>query len=308
MDSSDKPQPSNISNIQLPPLSDSSYENTFETPAHFASENFASAHQNNQTSNAPIRTVPTSQMSEEIIESREEAHWSTKMEFASESNKATIKEAGNPFTQEEIQASQSQYITDSSNLFYSNGMGQQEYQQQSYTESGYYYGNETANTAATVEGYASNYQDYSYAPSTYETAGYYSTDYGANNPYGAVPPTSVDIYQYDYNYDAQYAVSDQPIEQQIPVAAPYSGLNPFSEDGNAVPYQSDLPPQTNETPVDVSVYGSPPRAPPLPPPPAIAAGLGLPGLTQKTRTHDPFSWEAQESEIEQHGGAPLPPR
>jgi len=75
-----------------------------------------------------------------------------------------------------------------------------------------------------------------------------------------------------------------------------------------VPYQSDLPPQTNETPVDVSVYGSPPRAPPLPPPPAIAAGFGLPGFTQKTRTHDPFSWEAQESEIEQHGGALLPPR
>uniref|UniRef100_A0A915N389 SHD domain-containing protein n=1 Tax=Meloidogyne javanica TaxID=6303 RepID=A0A915N389_MELJA len=276
MDSSDKPQPSNISNIQLPPLSDSSYENTFETPAHFASENFASAHQNNQTSNAPVRTVPT-QMSEEIVESREEAHWSTKMEFASESNKATIKEVGNPFTQEETQASHSQYITDSSNLFYSNG-GQQEYQQQSYTEGGYYYGNETTNTAATAEGYASNYQDYSYAPSTYETAGYYSTDYGTNNPYGAVPPTSSDIYQYNYNYDGQYAaVSDPTIEQQIPVAAPYSGLNPFSEDGNAVPYQSDLPPQTNETPVD-------------------------------TRTHDPFSWEAQESEIEQHGGASLPPR
>jgi len=86
-------------------------------------------------------------MSEEIVESREEAHWSTKMEFASESNKATIKEAGNPFTQEETQASQSQYITDSSQLFYSNGMGQQEYQQQSYTE-GYYYGNEATNTAS----------------------------------------------------------------------------------------------------------------------------------------------------------------
>ncbi|CAK5018406.1 unnamed protein product [Meloidogyne enterolobii] len=314
MDSSDKPQSSNISNIQLPPLSDSSYENAFETPAHFASENFASAHQNNQASNAPIRTVPTSQMSEEIVESREEAHWSTKMEFASESNKATIKEAGNPFTLEETQASQSHYITDSSHLFYSNGTGQQEYQQQSYTEGGYYYGNETANTpasmfASTAEGYASNYQDYSYAPSTYETPGYYSTDYGANNPYGAVPPASSDIYQYNYNYDGQYAaVSDQPIEQQIPVAVPYSGLNPFSEDGNALPYKSDLPPQTNETPVDVSVYGSPPRAPPLPPPPVIAAGLGLPGLAQKTRTHDPFSWEAQESEIEQHGGAPLPPR
>ncbi|KAL7074603.1 hypothetical protein ACQ4LE_005710, partial [Meloidogyne hapla] len=314
---------SNISNIQLPPLSDSSCENTFETPAQFTSEHFASALQNNQESNAPIRNAPTSQMSEEIVESREEAHWSTKMEFASESNKATIKEAGNPFSEESFaqpyeasqsnwgnteatESSQLQYEADSSNLFYTNGtVGQQEYQQQYQQEGGYYYGNEATNNAAYAsESYASTYQGYS-IPSTYEAGGYYPTEYGVNT----VPPPSFDAYQYDYNYGGEYA-TDSTIQQQMPVAAPYSGLNPFNDDGSSLPYQTDLPPQpdqTEEFPVDVSVYGSPPRAPPLPPPPAITAGLGLLAFTQKTRKHDPFSWEAQESEIEQHG-APLPPR
>jgi hypothetical protein len=60
-----------------------------------------------------------------------------------------------------------------------------------------------------------------------------------------------------------------------------------------------------------SIYSSPPlppQPPPIPPAPPQFGLSAAPLIPQRTRTPDPYSWEAQENAISVHGTAIVPPR